>query len=284
MNQLSTKANLFKEVAVNLKTLMEKKCAALPKDLNQIRFLENCMTVLQETNDIEKCHPMSIARTMLKGAILGLDFFWGECYAIPYAGELTFQTDYKGEMKLAKKYSMNRIKDIYAKVVHEGDDLSVGVHEGKQYLNFIPVVFNDKQVLGAFAIVYFEDGSMMYDLMSVLEIQQTRKNYSKVPNGPAWTKSPEEMYKKTVLRRLLKLVELNFENEDQDKAFDDGGDLRKDNQVVDASAQAVDPFDEPVDANKPQGNLPPPPLTEDQEKELWETGKVSTDGKPVVNQ
>ena len=62
-----------------------------------------------------------MAVCLCKAAYLGLDYFNGECYAIPYGGELSFQTDYKGEIKMCKRFSRNPIKDIYAKVVREGD-------------------------------------------------------------------------------------------------------------------------------------------------------------------
>ena len=90
----------------NLQKLLQQKAKALPKNFNETRFLQNVMVVLQDTKDIEKMNPTSVARTMLKGAFLGLDFFNKECYAIPYSGQLNFQTDYKGEIKLAKKYSL----------------------------------------------------------------------------------------------------------------------------------------------------------------------------------
>ena len=36
---------------------------------------------------LSKVDPMTIPLCFLKGAILGLDFFNGECYAIPYGKE-----------------------------------------------------------------------------------------------------------------------------------------------------------------------------------------------------
>jgi recombination protein RecT len=167
------------------------------------------MTVLQDTKDIEKCQPISVARTMLKGAFLGLDFFNRECYAIPYGGSLQFQTDYKGEIKLAKKYSFNPIKDIYAKVVHEGDDFQESIKDGQQTIDFKPIPFNNGEIIGAFAVCLFQDGSMLYETMTKQEIEGIRNNFSKAKNSPAWVKTPGEMYKKTVLRRLCKLIE-NF--------------------------------------------------------------------------
>ncbi|MCC5418737.1 recombinase RecT [Clostridium botulinum] len=42
---------------------------------NEARFLQNCMKVLKDTKNIEKCNEVSKARTMLKGAFLGLELF-----------------------------------------------------------------------------------------------------------------------------------------------------------------------------------------------------------------
>lgn len=206
----------------NLEKLLESKREALPTNFNKTRFLQNCMTVLQDTKDIQKADPVSVARTMLKGAFLGLDFFNRECYAIIYGNQVQFQTDYKGEVKLAKKYSVRPIKDIYAKLVREGDEFEEVIEEGVPTINFRPKPFNDGEILGAFAVALFADGGIIYETMSTSDIEDTRKNYSKQANGQAWTKSKGEMYKKTVLRRLCKNIELDFDTIEQAEAFEDG--------------------------------------------------------------
>jgi len=229
-----------------LNKFLQEKVAALPKDFNQTRFLQNCMTVLQDTKDIEKMNPVSVARTMLKGAFLGLDFFNGECYAIPYGNNLNFQTDYKGEVKLAKKYSINPILDIYAKLVREGDFYELSVVDGRQSVTFKPEPFNDGKVKGAFAVVLYADGSMDIEEMSTAEIEKIRKDFSKAQNSPAWTKTPGEMYKKTVLRRLTKGISLNFDSPEQDKAYKDGADVDFDKdkpKEVENSPFNIDPED-----------------------------------------
>lgn len=209
----------------NLNKMLDEKQDAMPQGFNKTRFLQNCMTVLQDTKDIDKCDSQSVVRTMLKGAFLGLDFFNKECYAIAYAGQIQFQTDYKGEKKLAKKYSVRPVKDIYAKLVRKGDEFLEEVKDGQPTVQFKPLPFNDGEILGAFAVCLFEDGGMVYEVMSTAEIEATRKNYSKQANGQAWTKSAGEMYKKTVLRRLCKNIELDFDTIEQAQAFEDASDV-----------------------------------------------------------
>lgn len=222
---------------------LDKQVAALPKDFNKQRFLQNCMTVLQDGQaDFSKCEPASVVRTLLKGAFLGLDFFNGECYAIAYGGNVQFQTDYKGEIKLCKRYSSNPIKDIYAKVVREGDEFIEEIENGNQSVAFKPKAFNNGKIIGAFAVCLYKDGGMIYDTMSVDEIEHTRKTFSKQADGKAWKNSYGEMCKKTVLRRLCKLIDLNFDTAEQMQAFEDGSDFDVKNPNPVEPEKAVDVF------------------------------------------
>ena len=215
--------NYLVEIHKGLDDSLDKQVAALPKNFNKQRFMQNCMTVLQDgTADFSKCEAKSVVRTLLKGAFLGLDFFNGECYAIPYGGNVQFQTDYKGEVKLAKRYSSNPIKDIYAKVVREGDEFIENIENGQQTVSFRPKPFNDGDIIGAFAVCLYKDGGMIYDAMSRAEIEHTRQTFSKAANSKAWKESYGEMCKKTVLRRLCKLIDLNFDTAEQMQAFEDG--------------------------------------------------------------
>lgn len=226
------------ELAENMK--------ALPDGFNKQRFILNCITVLKDNlKDFNNIDPTSIASTFAKGAYLGLDFFNGECYAIPYGGTVKFQTDYKGEIKLTKKYSKNPIKDIYAKNVKEGDFFEEIIENGRQSVNFRPIPFSDKPIIGTFAVVLFRDGSMMYDTMTVTEMENTRKVFSKAQNSKAWKETPGEMYKKTVLRRLCKLIDLDFDNAEQQRAFQEGSDFDPKKEIV-VNAEVVeakDPFE-----------------------------------------
>lgn len=241
-----------------LNSFIDEKLDGMPQGFNKTRFVQNSMAVLLETKGIENCSPSSVVRTLIKGAFLGLDFFNKECYAIPYGGSVQFQTDYKGEIKLAKKYSTNPIKDIFAKVVREGDEFSEEIIAGQQTVNFKPLPFNNGEIIGAFAVVLYKDGSMMYDTMSKEEIEITRMTYSKQPKGKTWEKSTGEMYKKTVLRRLLKYIDIHFDTVQQKEAFEDASDMDFNQEV------------------KPQQQSPLNPTIIDVEYE--EVKEVPTDG------
>ena len=234
-----------------IETELEKNIKAVPEGFNRQRFVLNCVSMLKDNlKDWKNIAPSSIITAFAKGAYLGLDFFNGECYAIPYGGQASFQTDYKGEIKLCKKYSKNPIRDIYAKNVREGDAYEEKIENGIQTINFVPKPFNDGPIIGSFAVAVFKDGSMIYDSMSAAEIEGIRKAFSKAQNSKAWKETPGEMYKKTVLRRLCKMIDLEFENTKQAEAFEEGGDFDADRAKEVEVVAAHDPFEVDVETGE----------------------------------
>ena len=229
----------------HLGTLLKSKSEALPKNFNSVRFLQNCLTVLQDVDKqtLAKLTPESISNTMIKGAFLGLDFFNREAYAIPFGRELQFIPDYKGRIKVCMEYSVKPLKSIYAKIVREGDILETKIENGQPIINFTPIPLNDGNILGAFAVAVFDNSSIQYTTMSRKEIEATRQNWSKCSTSKAWRLSFDQMCLKTVLGRLTKMIPLNFDNAEQDKAYQDDSELDLGKVVDIAETKVKDPFD-----------------------------------------
>lgn len=200
---------------------------ALPKGFNKARFVQNCVALLNDNPQLQKYNRNQIVSGLLKGSYLGLDFYSKECYLVPYGNQLNYQTDYRGAKKLAKKYSIRPIKDIYAKLIREGDEFEEMILNGEPSFNFKPKFLNDGKIIGAFAVVLYQDGGLGYDVMSLSELENTRK-HSKASNSPAWKDFTGEMYKKTVLHRLCKHIELDFENPTQRDLFSAGMEIETD--------------------------------------------------------
>jgi len=195
---------------------------ALPRDFNIPRFVQNSVSLLNDNTQLaefaKKNGTTQIKQGLLKGAYLGLDAMNKECYLIPYGNTLSFMIDYRGNVKLAKKYSIRPIVDIYAKLVRENDFFEESIIDGEQTIAFKPVSFSTNKIIGAFAVCKYADGGILYETMSLVDLENTRKS-SKASNSPAWTRFTGEMYKKTVLHRLCKMIELEFDNGEQSKLF-----------------------------------------------------------------
>ena len=234
--------------SVALRETLEENSAALPKDFNTARFVQNAVAVLNDNEtlrDYAKANGTAqIKQCMLKGAFLGLDFMSSEAYLVPFGSTLNFMTSYKGAEKLIKKYAQRPVKSMYAKLVRQGDDFEEVIVGGEQTINFKPLPFNNNPVLGAFAVCLFEDGGIQYETMSLEDLEKTR-SCSKAKNSPAWTKFTGEMYKKTVLHRLCKHITIDFDNPTQAEAFYEGSEIEtepKEQTINDIEQTATEDF------------------------------------------
>ena len=241
------------EVQIKLGEMLTDKLVsvadALPKDFNRERFVQNCIAVMNQNPEFAKSNQAQVVQGLLKGAYLGLDFLNRECYLIKYANDVQFQTDYKGEVKFTKKYSIRPILDIYAKVVRVGDEFVEEIVDGHPKITFRPQPFNTADIAGAFAVCLFRDGGMIYETMSIDDINSVRNNYSKASQSKAWKNSLDEMCKKTVLRRLCKHIETDFESVEARGAWEDGSgmDFTTPIPAIGNRDEVVDVFEEVQD-------------------------------------
>lgn len=197
---------------------------ALPKDFNRERFVQNALAVINEKPELAKVNKGQLQLGLLKGALLNLDFANREFYLIPYGATIQFQIDYRGMQKVAKTFSVRPIKEIYAKCVREGDEFSYKIEGKDQIVNFVPKPFNNADIVGCFCVVEYKDGGTYVETMSTEEINKIRDNYSKAKNSKAWSVSWDRMAVKSVIRRVLHGIELDFTSMDARNAWDEDSD------------------------------------------------------------
>ena len=190
----------------------------LPKEFNKTRFVQNAIALINGNDtlkDWNKEHGgQQILAGLMRGAFLNLDFLSSEAYLVPYKGKLQFQPSYRGAIKLVQKYSLRPIKNIFAEVVRRGDEFSQKIVDGKASIDFKPLPFNDDEIIGAFAICEFQDGGFQNEVMSLKELEKVRSKSLMKDKGP-WLDYRSEMYRKVVIHRLTKKIQIDFENTEQ---------------------------------------------------------------------
>lgn len=225
----------------NLAATLDAVSTSLPKDFNRDRFIQNAIAVVNKNLDLLKYNQNELLTCMANASFLGLDFMNQEAWIVPYSGHVQFQIGYKGACKFAKKYSIRPLSDIYAKEVKKGDELEYGINEKNEpYLHWKPVPFNDSEIIGVFAVAFFEDGGMMYEVMSKADVDKIRK-VSRCGNSGPWKDYYGEMAKKTVLKKLAKNIVSDFDNIEQRSAWDSDNDVEF---KAPEPAAVVDPFAE----------------------------------------
>lgn len=204
------------ELSIVLASELERPSVtdALPSDFNKARFVQNTVALVAENEQLARMPQAKLVPVLLKGAYLGLDFFNKECYAVPYGQQLQFTPSYKGMVKLAKLYSKRPLTDVYAHVVRDGDEFESGMEDGHEYVRFKPKPFNDGAIVGAFAVAQFKDGGIKVEVMNKAQLDAV-KRMSKSQSGTSWKFFPDQMYQKSVVRRLCKNIDLDMENAEQ---------------------------------------------------------------------
>ena len=171
---------------------------------------------MSRTPKLAECSPMSVLSCVMTLAELGLaPNTLGTAYLIPFnnrqAGVMECQLviGYRGLVELARR--SGQLSSLQAEVVREADEweLEFGL-DAK--LRHVPKGNMKSPIARAYAIARFKDGAHQVAVMEREEIDAIRKQ-SKAGGGGPWKDHYAEMAKKTVIRRLCKLLPLTPEVE-----------------------------------------------------------------------
>ncbi len=178
----------------------------------------------------EQVNRDGLASKLLFYAQLNLNPANNEVYIVPYSlGKnsdgieiftLNFEESYLGKKKKVKKFSSDELVDAIAFLVREGDTYEphIDIFAGDT-VEFEPLPFNTSKVIGAVCYLKYKDSSKNRVVeMPISELEQVKEASKTKMSGklsPAWQKWEGEMYKKAVLRRALKDVNIEVDIEYQ---------------------------------------------------------------------
>jgi len=192
----------------------------LPKTISADRFVRVALTAVQSNPDLLSCSKGSILRALLLASTLGmeLDPTLGLAYLVPREvkkkvgndwisnKEACFQLGYRGLVRLAMQ--SGKVSHVATGIRYERDGWTLRFGSEPR-LDHIPAEDDRGKILGAYGVVYLSDGSTMFDYMSSSEIDKVAaSSKSSSSEYSPWKRWPEEMMRKTVLRRVLKLAPL----------------------------------------------------------------------------
>lgn len=185
----------------------------LPKDYSVANALKGAMLVLQDVKDrngklaLDVCTRESIAMSLLKMCVQGLSVVKGQGYFIVYGSDLTWSRSYQGSIALARR--VGSVSNVKAQVVYDGDDFSFSVDTETGFKKITRHVqklenINNSKILGAYAIVTYNDGVTDAEIMTAEEIKAAWNQGATKGKSPAHTNFTQEMSKKTVINRACK--------------------------------------------------------------------------------
>lgn len=188
---------------------------ALPKHMNVDRMVRVAMTSINTTPKLLDCTPRSLLGAIIQCAQLGLEpGILGMAYLIPYenrkAGTVEVQLipGYKGLLALARR--SGDISTIMAQAVHGNDAFSYSLGTDPK-ITHVPTETERGVVTHYYAVGRLKDGGVQFEVMTKREVEAHRDRYSRAAKSGPWQTEFDEMAKKTVLRKLCKLLPASIE-------------------------------------------------------------------------
>ncbi len=199
----------------------------LPRHITPDRILKMALIAAGRDPKIYECTARSVIDAIMRASEFGLDFSgtFGEGYIIPFKKQATFIPGWRGYIKLAR--NSGQISTFEAHVVYEDDkfDLEYGLNPKLVHVpNLKPVDPRKRIVFGAYAVVLFKDGSHQHEFMNFTQLEGIRKRSKNTRDDSPWNTDTDEMYRKTVVRRIAKYLPLSPEMEKL-RAYDNEVDI-----------------------------------------------------------
>jgi recombination protein RecT len=187
----------------------------LPSSYSPENALKSAWLILQETVDLNKkpvleaCTKVSIANCLLDMVVQGLSPVKKQCYFIAYGNKLQLSRSYLGAIAVAKR--VGNVKEVRANCIFEGDefDYEIDVNTGRlKILKHKPSLenINLSKIRGAYAIVLYNDETTSVEIMNIDQIKSAWNQGKAKGNSPAHQNFSDEMAKKSVINRALKIV------------------------------------------------------------------------------
>ncbi len=194
----------FKDVLAKQQKLILE---TIPKHVNGDRLLRVAFQLVQRTPKLMECDATSVVACIAQASALGLEL-GREAHLVPFGKVCTMIPDYKGLDSLARRSRV--IRSIDAECVYRGDEFRE-IRGTEPQLVHVPNLDNDRtdnsQIEHVYAVAYYTDGGPpKFARMTKAQIDQVRAK-SKAKDGP-WSdpQAYPEMAKKTVVKRLCKLL------------------------------------------------------------------------------
>ena len=190
---------------------------ALPRHITPDRLIRVALTAVQKTPKLLECDQTSLFAAIIAAAQLGLepDGALGQAWLVPYGNQVQLIPGYRGLLALVRR--SGELSTVEVRAVHAKDTFrfqyglnSVLEHDPCEPRDADDTDFDPGQLVAVYAIARLKDSGIQWEVMRRHEVEAIRKASPHGKSG-AWVSHYDEMAKKTVLRRLSKLLPMSIE-------------------------------------------------------------------------
>lgn len=234
----------------------EQIAMALPRHLTPDRLIRVALNATIRTPKLLDCTQASLVGAIIECATLGLEpDCLGQAWIIPYGQNATLIVGYKGLLDLARR--SGEISTIQAVVVRDKDDFAYEMGLDPKLVHRPYTEEDGGELRAVYAIARLKDGGVQWEVMQRWEIEKIRKAAPSAKRSSPWDTHYEEMAKKTVLRRLCKLLPSSIELKravELDEAAEVGLPQRFEGAITIPEEEPADPEQAATDAG-PGGHI-----------------------------
>jgi phage RecT family recombinase len=178
------------------------------------RFMAVVLNSIVRSPDIQNASLESILDSVRVAATLRLEptGILGEGYIVKYKDTAQFEAGYRGLMKLARR--SGQIDTMDSQVVYDADEFQVELGTEPRILHRPTIEGERGNFRGAYAYARLTNGELVIEWMTMADLEAVRKS-SRNGSGQysPWVNHPGEMYRKTVIKRLMKRLPLGTDGE-----------------------------------------------------------------------
>lgn len=234
---------------------------ALPATMNPERVSRVALTELRTNPKLAEAavtNAASFMGAMLKASALGMEVGngLGHAYLVPFdkwkrddkgkwvvvGTEIQLIIGYRGMIELARR--SGQIESLYAVEVYSGEpfEVTLGLDNTIKHSRVFDgsVSMTPDNVLAVYAVAKLKGGEVQFDVMTRAQVEAIRARSKSKDDGP-WKTDWVEMGKKTVLRRLFKMLPVSIEmktaKDSRTMSLDAAGD--DDGLVIDQNGNIV---------------------------------------------
>ena len=186
--------------------------------MNFIREASFAIQILTQNEFLASCEQESIKNAVVNVSLTGLTLnpALKFAYLVPRGGKCVLDISYMGMIKVLT--DAGAVKNVDAGVIYSNDkyDFRRG---SDPYFKHVPALQNRGEKMGAYAIAFMRDGGFQFEIIGKEEIEKIRNTSEswkneKVRKYSPWETWEDEMWKKTALKRLFKLLpKTNFSDQ-----------------------------------------------------------------------
>lgn len=224
----SAAAVRFSAFADMVKARTPEFAKLLPKHMPPERFARHLLNYAIRAPEVLECQPASILKSMLDAAQMGLapDGLLGSGYLVTFKNkdratgqkvkQCQFIPGYRGLIDLARRSGV--IQQISGQVVRKGDVFEYELGDAPR-LRHVPLMdttsdeeVGHRPIVAAYAVALLTDGSKQVEVLTVADLQKIQgSSQSGASEFSPWAKWPEEMARKSAVKRLCKYLPLSPE-------------------------------------------------------------------------